>query len=238
MRRADRLFQIIQYLRSRRLTTAAWLAERLEVSPRTIYRDVQDLVLSGVDIDGEAGAGYRLRSGYDLPPLMFTVEELSALALGARILNSWADPELANAANQALSKIETALPDSLKSGIEETALFSPMVRISPEVANVMQQLRGAIKNSKKVEFHYTREDGEGSIRTIWPLGLFYWGSTWTLGAWCELRGAFRNFRLDRIGWFKVSEEAYPEIPGQTVFDMIEEAKRKAREDCPRDFEAS
>lgn len=233
MRRADRLFQIIQYLRSRRLTTAAWLAERLEVSPRTIYRDVQDLILSGVDIDGEAGAGYRLRGGYDLPPLMFTAEELSALALGARIVNSWADPELAKAANQALSKVESVLPESLKSGFQQTALFSPMVRLSPEVATVMQQLRGAIKNSKKVEFHYTRADGESSVRIIWPLGLFYWGSTWTLGAWCELRGAFRNFRLDRIGRFYVSDEIYQEIPGQALADFIEEAKREAQKECPQ-----
>lgn len=225
MRRADRLFQIIQYLRSRRLTTAAWLAERLEVSPRTIYRDVQDLMLSGVDIDGEAGAGYRLRDGYDLPPLMFTREELTALALGARIVTSWADPELAKAAHQVLSKVESVLPEGLRQEFDQTALFSPMIRLAPEAAHAMHIIRKAIEARKKVAFGYTRLDGQASQRTVWPLGLFYWGSTWTLAAWCEQREAFRNFRLDRIQAVSESTQGYPHVEGRTLNDFIEQAKK-------------
>ncbi len=137
MRRADRLFQIVQFLRSRRVTTARWLAERLEVSERTIYRDVRDLLASGVPIDGEAGIGYAIRRGFDLPPLMFSREELDALAFGARIVESWADPALATAARSVLSKVQTVLPDNLKNGIDAATLFSPMVRIQPEVAATM-----------------------------------------------------------------------------------------------------
>ena len=114
MRRADRLFQIIQFLRSRRISTASMLAETLEVSERTIYRDIKDLILSGVPIDGEAGIGYVLRKEFDLPPLMFTKQELSALILGARLVNSCSDSQLSAAAVQALNKIEVVLPDNLK----------------------------------------------------------------------------------------------------------------------------
>lgn len=225
MRRADRLFQIIQYLRSRRLTTAKWLAERLEVSERTIYRDVRDLCLSGVQIEGEAGVGYVLRKGYDLPPLMFSKEELTALALGARIVNSWADPELANAANQVLSKVESVLPPELKQSFEQAALFSPMIRLPPSVASTMHLVRTAIDEKRKINFAYTRKDGTQSERIVWPLGLFYWGSTWTLGSWCELRESFRNFRLDRIRTITVCSEAYPHQAGRTLDDFIADAKK-------------
>jgi len=198
MRRADRLFQIIQLLRNRRVTTAKWLAEELEISERTVYRDIQDLMISGVPIEGEAGVGYRLKRGFDLPPLMFTKEEITALTLGARIVNSWADPQLAKAADQALNKIKVVLPDNLKSSLSETSLFAPFVQVSPEVTAAMATLRIATEERRKIHFSYTREDGENSSRIVWPLGLFFWGGVWTLGAWCELRQDFRNFRLDRI----------------------------------------
>ena len=187
MRRADRLFQIVQFLRSRRVTTAHWLAERLEVSERTIYRDVRDLLASGVPIDGEAGIGYAIRRGFDLPPLMFTREELDALTLGARIVESWADPALATAARSVLSKVKTVLPDNLKNDIDAATLFSPMVRIQPEVAATMALLRQSIDNRRKITFDYIRADGEKSQRRVWPLGLFFWGQVWTLGANAELR---------------------------------------------------
>jgi len=220
MRRADRLFQIIQFLRSRRVTTARWLSEVLEVSERTIYRDIQDLMASGVPIDGEAGIGYVIRRGYDLPPLMFTQEEITALTLGARIVNSWADPGLAKAAQAALSKIDTALPDTLKGQLDQTRLFSPLVQIPVAVASAMGQLRVAIDRSQKVDLQYVRADGKASKRVIWPLGLFFWGTVWTLGAWCELRQGFRNFRLDRIQGLQVSDACFPIEPGRTLEDMI------------------
>ncbi|NOX43420.1 MAG: YafY family transcriptional regulator [Gammaproteobacteria bacterium] len=220
MRRADRLFQIIQYLRTRRVTTASWLAENLEVSERTIYRDISDLMANGVPIDGETGIGYALRRGFDFPPLMFTVDELAALTLGAQIVKSWADPQLARAAENILSKVATVLPDELKHKMSNQNLFSPMVRLNPAVANRLAQLRLATDRLNKVSFAYTREDGEDSERTVWPLGLFFWGQVWTLGAWCEQRQAFRNFRLDRIQELQVLDEKYTPTEGRTLNDLV------------------
>ena len=198
MRRADRLFQIVQYVRSRKVTTAKWLSETLEVSERTIYRDIQDLIVSGVPVEGEAGVGYVMNKGFDLPPLMFSEEEIMALSLGARILQSWADRELASAAQRALDKIQIVLPDQLSHKIESTPLYSPMVRIRPEIADLLGRVRQSIDQQLKIEIRYERADGDKSHRIICPLGLFFWGQVWTLGAWCEKRNTFRNFRVDRI----------------------------------------
>lgn len=229
MRRADRLFEIIQWLRSRRVTTARWLAQRLEVSERTIYRDIRDMMTSGVPIEGEAGVGYALRKGFDLPPLMFNQEELAALSLGARIVRSWADPQLADAAERVLSKIAVVLPEDLKDRIEHASLYSPMVRLNPEVAGVLAGLRLAIDRRHKVRFDYRREDGQPSQRTVWPLGLFFWGTVWTLGGWCELRDSFRNFRLDRIGVLDISDDRYPVMEGRTLQDLIGECRAQTEE---------
>ncbi len=226
MRRADRLFQIVQFLRSQRVTTARWLAERLEVSERTIYRDIRDLMSSGVPIDGEAGIGYAIRKGFDLPPLMFNQNELQALTLGARIVESWADPALATAARSLLSKVETVLPNDMKGDIDAVQLFSPMTRIQPDVAAIMALLRASIDDRRKVCFRYTRADGTGSQRTVWPLGLFFWGNVWTLGAWCELREAFRSFRLDRIRSLSQHGEVYPTLRGRTLDDLIAHYKNE------------
>lgn len=224
MRRADRLFQIIQFLRTRRVTTASWLAERLEVSERTIYRDVKDLILSGVNIEGEAGIGYVVRPGFDLPPLMFSEEEIKALTLGARIVESWADPSLATAAQSALSKIETVLPDNLKDNPENTTLFAPMTQIRPEIALKMAEVRAATDSKRKLQIRYTDAKYQLSERIIWPLGLFFWGAVWTIGAWCELRQAFRVFRLDRIQELTLIEVNYPIEKGKTLQDLIEQEK--------------
>lgn len=226
MRRADRLFQIIQFLRTRRITTASWLAERLEVSERTIYRDIKDLMLSGVNIEGEAGVGYVVRRGFDLPPLMFSQEEISALTLGARIVESWADPALATAAQSALSKIETVLPDELKDSSRQTRLFAPMTRIHPDVATKMATVRAAADNRNKITLDYSDAKQLLTQRTIWPLGLFFWGVVWTIGAWCELRQSFRIFRLDRIREIEMLEEHFPNEKGKTLSDLIEHEKRK------------
>jgi len=230
VRRADRLFQIVQFLRSRRVTTARWLSDVLEVSERTVYRDIQDLMASDVPVEGEAGIGYVIRRGYDLPPLMFTRDEIAALTLGARIVNSWADPGLALAAQSVLSKVETVLPDSLKGELDQTRLFSPLVQISAQVAACMGELRSAVDSRNKVAITYTRADGANSKRIIRPLGLFFWGTVWTLGAWCELRQAFRNFRLDRIETLQVCDERYPNEPGRTLEDMIAYEKKRMNDE--------
>lgn len=225
MRRGDRLFQIIQFLRTRRVTTAHWLAERLEVSERTIYRDIKDLILSGVNIEGEAGVGYVVRKGFDLPPLMFNEEEITALTLGARLVESWADASLATSAQSALSKIETVLPDELKNNLGNTLLFSPFTRITPEVSTTMAEIRLAADSRRKVSLQYSRADGQTSERIIWPLGMFFWGAVWTIGAWCELRQGFRIFRLDRIESLCVLDENYPQEKGKSLQDLIDEQMR-------------
>ena len=225
MRRADRLFQIIQFLRTRRVTTAAWLAERLEVSERTVYRDIKDLITSGVNIEGEAGVGYVVRRGFDLPPLMFTKEEISALALGASIVESWADPALATAAQSVLSKIETVLPDGMKDEFEQPRMFSLFSQMSPELSDRMATIRIAADTRNKIQLDYARADGQSSERIIWPLGLFFWGSLWTIGAWCELRQAFRIFRLDRIKGLTLLDDTFPAEKGRTLQDLIEYEKK-------------
>ncbi len=226
MRRADRLFQIIQFLRSRRVTTASWLADRLEVSERTIYRDIKDLMLSGVNIEGEAGVGYVVRKGFDLPPLMFSEEEINALTLGARIVESWVDQSLATAAQSALSKIQMALPKDRQGSLDNTLLFSPFSRISQKDSNIMADIRFAADHRKKVQVRYQRADGEVSERVIWVLGLFFWGAVWTVGAWCEKRHAFRIFRLDRIARLIILQEDYPVKQGRTLQDLIENQQQE------------
>ena len=224
MRRADRLFQIIQFLRTRRVTTAQWLAERLEVSERTIYRDIKDLILSGVNIEGEAGIGYVVRKGFDLPPLMFSEDEITALTLGARLVESWADASIATAAQSALSKIETVLPDDIKSSLGNTLLFSPFTRITPEISTTMAEVRFAADKRRKISLQYNDAKRNSSDRIIWPLGMFFWGSVWTIGAWCELRDDFRVFRLDRIKSLCVLDENYPQEKGKSLQNLIESHK--------------
>jgi predicted DNA-binding transcriptional regulator YafY len=199
VRRADRLFQIVQHLRMRQTrTTARELARKLEVSERTIYRDMQDLGRSGVPIEGEAGVGYILR-GFDVPPLMFTKEEIEALVVGARMVEAWTTEQLSAAARQALQKIEAALPERLRAELDKPQIYAMDLRTRPDVRAALDAIRAAIGESRRVEFDYQKEDGEASRRLVQPLGLYFWGNVWTLGAWCELRNDFRNFRLDRMG---------------------------------------
>lgn len=222
MRRADRLFQLVQRLRQRRRssTTAAQLAEALGVSERTIYRDVQDLIASGVPIQGEAGVGYALPSSFDLPPLMFNEDEVEALVLGARVVKSWADPELARAADDVLAKIEAVLPKTMRARLASSTLFAMNFRAP--VSEDLPALRSAIKESKKLRFSY--RDGKGTstvARVVQPLGLFYWGQVWSLGAWCELRADFRNFRVDRIQGLETLDEVFEPTPGRTLTDLFD-----------------
>lgn len=220
MRRADRLFQIVQHLRARRLTTAAQLGEWLEVTPRTIYRDVRDLLLSGVPIDGEAGVGYRLRPGYDLPPLMFTFDEVEALVAGARIVEAWGSPQLATAGRSALVKIANALPAGRRDELENTRLFAPGFRFDPAVGATLETIRQAIGQHRVLVLEYVDAKGANSNRSVRPLALYFWGSVWTLGAWCESRNDFRNFRLDRVSTVSESERKFVDEPGKRLEDFI------------------
>lgn len=199
MRKAERLFHILNVLRSRRTAiTAEQIADTLEISKRTVYRDIQSLLLSGIPLEGGSGVGYLLQRNIDLPPLMFDKTELEALVLGARMVRAWSDKELAIAAHSALTKILSALPDALKQHDNSTAMFVPTFGISDDVSAWSEAIRKAIAGRCVVEFAYQREDGETSQRRAQPLGLFFWGKAWTLLAWCELRTDYRSFRLDRI----------------------------------------
>jgi predicted DNA-binding transcriptional regulator YafY len=220
MRRADRLFKIIQNLHHERVVTARTLAQKLEVSDRTIYRDIQDLSLSGVPITGEAGLGYRLLRGFQLPPLMFNEEELEAILLGARMVRAWTDKGLASAAHSALQKIEHIVPEKLKPELNKQEIIVPDFPMFGMAGEQMQIVRQAIKAQSKIRFDYVREDGQDSNRTIHPLGLFYWGKIWTLVGWCELRDAFRHFRLDRIKQIEKLNQQYELIEGRTLQDFL------------------
>lgn len=200
MRRADRLFQIVQYLRGGRLTTARSLAERLEVSERTIYRDIADLIGSGVPIEGEAGVGYVMRAGYDVPPLMFTQEEVTALVAGARMARAWGGLDMARAAEEALVKIEAVLPQSLKDRAARVPIEAmEFLSADPVDRARLDQLEHAAHARLRVTFPYEDQSGRATTRTVRPLALLYWGRVWTLASWCELRNDFRMFRIDRMG---------------------------------------
>lgn len=220
MRRADRLFQLIQLMRRRNVATAAWLAQELEVSERTIYRDVRDLVLSGVPIEGEAGVGYILRRGFDLPPLMFTESELEAMVLGARVVTSWGDAPLARAAADALARVESVLPDRLKQKLEQTPLYAPGFHVQPWMAGSLSTLRQAIDDHRKVHLDYFNAQGEQTERTVRPLGLFFWGDRWSLTGWCEMRDDFRSFRLDRMRTVTPIRDRFHDEPGRTLEDYF------------------
>ena len=198
MRRADRLFQIVQYLRSGRLVTAAMLAEWLEVSERTIYRDIADLQSTGVPIDGAAGVGYIMRSGYDLPPLMFTRDEIVALVVGIRMVKSWGGMGMARAASDALAKIDIVLPPGLRDRAADTRVFAPPMELTDDVREIIDVIQSAIDACRVLRFGYEDQHGVLTDRSVHPLGLWFWGKVWTLVAWCEARNDFRMFRVDRV----------------------------------------
>ena len=221
MRRADRLFQIIQRLRRRRgATTAAQLADWMGVSERTVYRDIRDLVLAGTPIDGEAGVGYRVRPGYDLPPLMFDREEIQALVLGARIVRQFGDPALARASDSILNKVAAVVPADLAPLLSEARLYVPSSIGANRSADALSVAREALTERRKLRFTYANASGAATDRVVRPLGVFFWGRTWTLAAWCELRNDFRNFRLDRTTGSTVLPEPFDEEPGKSLKDML------------------
>ena len=221
MRRADRLFQIIQSLRRRRHpTTAQHLADELEISVRTVYRDIADLTSCGVPIDGEAGIGYLLREGFHLPPLMFNQDEIEALVLGAQIVREWTDAKMARAAADVLAKVEAALPKESRRLIHDTPLHAPPnVRREP-IAVDMSELRLAIRGQNKVRLTYAAGGGEAVERVVRPLALAFYGPVWLLTTWCEMRGDFRSFRLDRIRSAEVLAARFEQESGKRLDDFL------------------
>jgi predicted DNA-binding transcriptional regulator YafY len=199
MRRADRLFQIIQILRrSTRPVTAAALGEELEISKRTVYRDMADLIGQRVPIEGEAGMGYLLAADYDMPPLMLTSDEIEAVMLGAQWVAGHSDKILSNAARDVVAKIAAVVPERLRPFIVEPSVGAKPRIGEPEERVDASMLRSAIRNGVKLRLRYRSEAGEETERTVWPVILGYDETNRLLVAWCELRQSFRHFRTDRI----------------------------------------
>jgi predicted DNA-binding transcriptional regulator YafY len=213
MRRADRLFQIIQVLRrSRQPVTADAIALELETSKRTIYRDIADLMAQRVPIRGEAGVGYVLEGGFDLPPLMLTPDEIEAAVLGAQWVMTRGDAGLARAAQDLIAKIGVAVPERLRPMVIEPATrAAPSWKIIPDALD-MAQMRAAIHAARKVRLVYRDEQERETERIVWPFAVGYYEAVRLVVAWCELRQDFRSFRTDRVTGADFLEERYPERP--------------------------
>lgn len=220
MRRADRLFQLVQLIRGRRLSTAQWLAQRLEVSERTVYRDIAQLQHQGVPIEGEAGVGYRLGKGFELPPLIFTTTEAQALVVLARMAQQWLDTGMAQSAEMALSKVMSVLSPAQRHQAGQTPLYAPPWGLTGTQQLHLQQWRQATQAQQVLALLYRDAAGQESQREVWPLACFYWGKTWTLLAWCARRQAFRTFRLDRLLDLQVTEALFVPGEGQHVHDYL------------------
>ncbi len=218
MRRADRLFQIVQYLRARPLTTAEWLAERLEISKRTVYRDVTDLIQSGVPIEGEAGVGYVLRRKLDLPPLMFDRTELTTIELGLRFVYAYTEAPLSSAATSAMAKIRSVLPGTIAADTPKSHIYVPRMerRREPHLNGIIS----AVNDKRRTQLDYKDANGAETRRVVWPLGVFFWGNTWTMLGWCELRNDFRTFRLERIQTMHVLDTSFEDVPGRRLIDYL------------------
>ncbi len=211
MRRADRLFEIIQILRRvRRPVSAQAIADELEVSKRSVYRDIATLTAQRVPIRGEAGVGYVLEEGFDMPPLMLTAEEIDAAVLGALWVSTRAEPELARAAENLIAKIEAITPGPLRRHIAAAAMSVRPVGPASEDKVDAAMLRQAILEGRKVSLGYRDGDGKESKRVVWPVLLGYRDEGRILAAWCELRQGFRYFRTDRMTFAEALDQRYPE----------------------------
>ena len=221
MRRADRLFEIIQRLRSAsRPLTAAMLAEELEVTMRTVYRDIAALQARRVPIEGAPGIGYLLPKGFDLPPLMFTMEEVAAIVVGARLVQRTGDAGLQQAAESVLSKVTVILPETLRAHLTSAPFF--VSRQGAEASPVidLSEIRDAIRNHRKLRLTYADDLGHRTRRTVWPVAIAYYVRSTLIAAWCELRQDYRHFRADRVISATVLDEEFPSDHGRLTSDWL------------------
>lgn len=210
MSRAERLLNLMEQLRRhRRPVSGSVLAQQLGVSLRTLYRDIATLQSQGAQIEGEAGLGYVLRPGFTLPPLMLTPEEIEALVLGVRWVADRVDARLADAAGQALAKVSAVLPPELRYTLEHSALLVGPRRTVACSDEVLALTRQALREERKLEFHYLDAQQRASLRTVWPCALGFFEQVSVLIAWCETRNDFRHFRTDRISAPRLLEARYP-----------------------------
>ncbi len=227
-RRADRLLALMELLRERPINTAADLARALEVSIRTVYRDIDALVATGVPVRGEAGVGYTLEPGYHLPPLNLTAEEAEALALGARVLATWSDGAVAKQAAAALAKIRAVLPASGQTGVDQDIFWAPqwVTRSAPNVD--LLELKRAAQSRRVLCIDYETLNGTRSTRTVRPLSVTFFGPVWLLVAWCEAADDFRCFRLDRIGAMIATGATFRDETGKRLADFKRMKGEQAR----------
>ncbi|MEM9404287.1 MAG: YafY family protein [Pseudomonadota bacterium] len=217
MRRADRLIKIVHYLRRRRhAVTARQIADDFEICQRTVYRDIQDLMNSGVPIYGEAGVGYIIDKQYHLPPVMFDFDELEAIALGIQMVQTWTDEPFSEVAESALDKIKAVLPASRLEDMQQLTTHSEASnsKIVGEVR--FSDIRACIRARKKIDFQYTDLNDKTTSRTVRPLSLVFFGPVWLVIGWCELRKDFRNFRLDRMAALAVPGTVFQDEKGKTL----------------------
>ncbi len=212
MRRAERLFRLVRELRSRGVTRAEDLAAYFEISARTVYRDIAHLQASGLPIDGEAGVGYILRPGFDLPAMTFTFEQLDALAIGLSFVEVAGDRSLSQAAQDVRAKLQAALPEPEKRKLENAPLFAS--RRQGRATPMLKTVRRAIREAEVLQLLYGAGEGSQTERRVRPLAIWAFTDGWLFVGWCELRNDFRAFRLDRIEMIKATGEHFVEEPGK------------------------
>jgi predicted DNA-binding transcriptional regulator YafY len=217
VRRADRLFDIIQCLRAASgPVTAASLAASLEVTTRTVYRDIATLQARRVPIDGAPGLGYVLRPGFELPPLMFTMDEIDAIAVGARLVRRIRDATLHGAAERVLAKVAVAVPEALRAHLTSAPLYVSDGDAAEPQGIDLSDVRGAIRERRKIRIAYRNADGRRSRRTIWPIAVAYYVDVTVVAAWCELRSDYRHFRLERIEAAEVLNTQFSDRGGRLL----------------------
>jgi predicted DNA-binding transcriptional regulator YafY len=230
MRRADRLFEIVQLLRAAAApTTAAALAEALEVTVRTVYRDIAALQARRVPIEGERGIGYVLRKAFTLPPLMFTADEIDAIAVGARLVRRIRDPNLQEAATRVLSKVTAIIPDALRAHLAAAPLCVSDGSAAVPHGVDLAEVRRAIRELRKIRIRYVDESGNRTQRTIWPIAMAYYVDVTLIAAWCELRNDYRHFRVERIQSSEFLEDKFPADNGRLLARWL--ALQNARSDA-------
>jgi predicted DNA-binding transcriptional regulator YafY len=209
MAKSDRLLQLMQCLRTFPPPVKAQaLGDELGVSLRTIYRDIETLRRSGALIDGEAGYGYTLQEDPALPPMMFSRDEMESIVLGLREVVQVADPVLAKAAENALSKLKASLPERMRSEFEHAVLYAKRFYCRPDIAIDIAAFRQATRNEQVVEINYLDAEENPTVRAIQPLAIVFFDRSLVALAWCELRQDYRSFRIDRIRQMVITDRSF------------------------------
>ena len=232
MRRTDRLFELIQLLRDGRLHRGKDLAEKLGISVRTLYRDMETIIASGIPVEGERGLGYMMTAPITLPPLNLTLTELEALHLGLSVVSKAADEELQKAAETLSAKVDAVLPEDRSAPASGWGFaVYPFAEAARGFVH-MAPLRAAIRSRRKIDITYAAPGKPETTRRVRPLQMEYWGRVWTLTGWCELRNDFRVFRVDRVQTLDISFDTFEEEPGKTLADYLDRVELEAERNTP------